>query len=671
MDAPPGTSPYAASNVPPGLLLRSFRGGKRQRQETRDEISSHAEQQDIALAEQENTALVGLTEFDSHLCKLLAQQWAWGILSAVAVQKYASAALEDAKVLLNRLHVNFSSSSNGPVSVSLSQFAALGCGGSCPGNIAKELRLLLGEPEMPPIHQEKIMTRFMKPGIWKPHKALVGHSFLLPHVVFSYLYHHNRAKFNQVFLGNRTSDQMAKFWTTVIERRDPRIIRHPMVERDNWMCLAVPLALHGDGVPVIGVGKAASRSLDTYSMHGIWATGSTIQMKLLLYSVFEKCKVSGVDENTDTMKAAWKLLAWSFAALFSGYHPKTDSSNEPWPIGSAERFLADANTPLADGYFAPIWLLKGDLDHYAKNLKLADYRRDQCCNYCPANKGDDIGMQMSNFRRNAAWKKLLYNADQWKASLAQVHVLFALMSFLTGHNVECGELHIMHLGTSSYLLGSAFWLLCYHLLPGTPAAKLEHLWAIIVNHYSKHKTRAQLSNLSLSMFANLKKPLEEFAKLKAKGAETKHLMGAALEAWTEMTKGVASVFIDPVRTCMEQMVSIHDILDESRFLDFLDEADAAQLKTHVDVFLQAYSMAAHYAIRANLPVFTVAPKHHWLWHWADRAKLLNPRKGNEMLDEHFVGIMKDVGKTCTCSTPLHGVPAALMNKYRWGMHFQD
>ena len=137
MDAPPGTSPYAASNVPPGLLLRSLKGGKRQRQEARDEISSHAEQQDIALAEQENTALVGLTEFDSHLCKLLAQQWAWGILSAVAVQKYASAALEDAKVLLNRLHVNFTSSSNGPVSVSLSQFAALGCGGSCPGNIAK------------------------------------------------------------------------------------------------------------------------------------------------------------------------------------------------------------------------------------------------------------------------------------------------------------------------------------------------------------------------------------------------------------------------------------------------------------------------------------------------------------------------------------------------------
>ena len=139
-------------------------------------------------------------------------------------------------------------------------------------------------------------------------------------------------------------------------------------------------------------------------MHGILASGSTLQINMLLFSTFEQCKAKGGDAMTDTMKGAWKLLVWSFEVLFSGYHPKTDHNGNPWPRHSAEHQLAKANTPLADDRFGVIWMLKGDLDHFATNLHVASYRTNMPCAYCPADRGEGPGTQFTNFNKNADWK---------------------------------------------------------------------------------------------------------------------------------------------------------------------------------------------------------------------------------------------------------------------------
>jgi len=444
-----------------------------------------------------------------------------------------------------------------------------------------------------------------------------------------------------------------------------------MAERQGWERHAIPLALHGDAVPVLGVGKSATRSLDAYSMHGILASGSTLQIKMLLFSVFEQCKAKGDDTMADTMKGAWKLLVWSFEVLFSGYHPKTDHNGNPWPRHSAEHKLAEANAPLADGMFGVIWMLKGDLDHFAKNLNVANYRTNMPCTYCPADRGEDPSMQFTNFNTNAAWKTKLYDAATWKASLTVVHPLFERMPFLNCHNIEPGELHVVHLGTSQYLLGSVLWLLCYRILPTSESINIDRIWSHIVNFYKRNKTTTQISNLTLSIFTDPKTPRSTYARLKTKGAETKHLIAAVLDTWTTLTREVDSEFVIPVRIALEKMHEIQSILDESRFLLFLDLSDAAKISAAADLYLQNYSRAAALADLALLPLFTVAPKHHWFWHWADRSKFLNPRKGNDMLDEDFVGVLKNVCHTCTSSTPLHAVPGALFDKYRWGMGLQD
>jgi len=138
--------------------------------------------------------------------------------------------------------------------------------GNNPGNVNKELKAWLGEPSLP-------VTRFQAPFGFKymrqggrptePTISEIDLPFMLPHLVFSYMYKHDKPRFEKKFLGppvvgKSFSDKLQDFWDCVIQRRDPRIMRHPMCARPNWQRWAIPLAIHGDGmlaVPLVRVGS--------------------------------------------------------------------------------------------------------------------------------------------------------------------------------------------------------------------------------------------------------------------------------------------------------------------------------------------------------------------------------------------------------------------------------
>jgi hypothetical protein len=87
-----------------------------------------------------------------------------------------------------------------------------------------------------------------------------------------------------------------------------------------------------------------------------------------MFSVFESTKVHGAPGEGNTMQEAWKVILWSMWHLWLGKWPEADWLNRPWPAGSAESRLAGQD--LAGGYFCVPWLLKGDLDFFAKCLGL-------------------------------------------------------------------------------------------------------------------------------------------------------------------------------------------------------------------------------------------------------------------------------------------------------------
>jgi hypothetical protein len=144
------------------LEWRSTRGGKRQRLAAAAELEQQGHRQDLQAppSEEPRTLHPQADVFDSELCKFLVKQWSLGLLSATKVQAIAYAAYRDEQHLIGRLP----ESSYALGSTTLAGFAVLGSYGRQAGNIARELRALLGEPNMAPVHYHTLPTKIQKPG---------------------------------------------------------------------------------------------------------------------------------------------------------------------------------------------------------------------------------------------------------------------------------------------------------------------------------------------------------------------------------------------------------------------------------------------------------------------------------------------------------------------------
>jgi len=240
-----------------------------------------------------------------------------------------------------------------------------------------------------------------------------------------------------------------------------------------------------------------------------------------------------------------------------------------------------------------------------------------------------------------------------------------MQSFSVFH-IEADKLHVVHLGVSQYFAGAVLWLLVYKILDGAAATNLNRVWDKIAEFYAKHQTLCQLSNLSLSMFHDAKtsEATMAYPRLKAKGAETKHLIPALRFAWMSLVVDQnCTPFFDHVRNCLDAQTRIEEVIDENRFSVFLNDQDVQVLQAGVDKYLAEYSRAVYLADTLHLCLFAVVPKHHYYYHWARRAYYINPRKGNASVDEHYLGILKEVAQASTAATALHKIPQILMEKY--------
>ena len=99
------------------------------------------------------------------------------------------------------------------------------------------------------------------------------------------------------------------------------------------------------------------------------------------------------------------------------------------------------------------------------------------------------------------------------------------------------------------------------------------------------------------------------------------------------------------------------------------KSSANRLRDCVDRFLSLYQGLAHASDQRKDLLFNLVPKLHWLWHLGQKAIFLNPRKGNTMVDEDYVGIFKKIVQACAQGTPSASVSLACMDKYCWGLHF--
>lgn len=169
---------------------------------------------------------------ESSLAHFLLEEWSWGFMSAVTVQKIAKAAKDD-----------------GLQHADIDALAALGSSGKHSRNCHPELLRKL--PPSPLAPETLLFTLPMKTGSLG--FRMVEQTMILPHVWFSMMYNHFPGAFRERVIGPEGA--VEAFWEAAIDH--PMFAGHGILQRRGFRSSAVPLSLHGDGVPVAGVGKAA------------------------------------------------------------------------------------------------------------------------------------------------------------------------------------------------------------------------------------------------------------------------------------------------------------------------------------------------------------------------------------------------------------------------------
>ena len=486
----------------------------------------------------------------------------------------------------------------------------------------------------------------------------------LPHEIFAYYYAKANARWKDLFLGShQDAERRREFWGELLRRNDPRLEGHPARDRPDFAYHAIPLSIHGDGVPVFSVGKHGSKSFDTYSMMSMWAKGASLCVKMYLFGIFKDCIEANAENGSGAMQHIWKVQCWSFHFLYLGVWPTVDWNGKELTDPSAK---ALAGKPLADGFFCIVYSIKGDLEHFCNTLGLKQHGAHDFCDVCPCVRHGPPDKNPFNFGPTSSWVRAPYNPTQWRALYDGrfLHWIFSL-AHVSNLTLDPDELHVIHLGVQQWFLGSVTWILVYAVMRGTPTENVDALWAFIRGYYLRNRVETQYTNFGLNFFTNPARPRLQYPCLKGRGAECKGLVGALLEAWQHFNpRGDARV-----RICLLRQLEVNETISANADNMFIPREDVPGFQRAIYEFLENYTSLAISATDNGDLLFNTTAKLHWYYHLGERAAFLNPRVGSCWLDEDFVGRFKTIVHACGFGLASHRVPQQAMEKYRWCLHF--
>ena len=586
--------------------------------------------------------------FDSKHALRLVKKWSWGLKSGIQLREEAQDAYDDQLAVLNNV-----GASREFAQKSLKRLAGLGSSGRHPSNIKDQLVTMLGEPTTTRATCYNIPMKILKPGPGIPNVQDVPVPIFEPHAQASDIYHHNRPRFNKMFLGGcDDGSKLKSFWNAVEKSEDPRLTNHPMKSRDGWKEKAIPTMIHDDAVPCVNVGKPGTKSWDCISFQGLLSIGSTLFVKLYIAGMFSSNKAPGTDHEL------WSIIVWSLWFAFLGTRPTISYDRQSEPENGGE--------PLCGGFFFVPWIVKADLDALAKCFGFRHYSAGIPCELCECtSEQNDWPNNYANFTARANWKKTLHTILTWRLG-ELLHPLFHLI-FFSCHNIEPDELHIIHQGTSTYMYGSILWKLVYQILPGDASENMALIWGHIVERYRQLGTDAQYSNLDLSSFCDPASPQATYPRLKGSGCEVKDLLLPLQYVWAKyMDDELREHHL--IKEMLSHQADIQSILSDFATEPVLPPQVSKDFQLATDLLLKKYVIVAQAADAREELLFSIVPKHHWMWHLAHRSQYLNPRRGNTMVDEDFVGHVKTLVQACVHGTKPHMVPIKVAEKMVWALY---
>lgn len=302
------------------------------------------------------------------------------------------------------------------------------------------------------------------------------HQLLLPHQLFHVMFTYHGDVFVDRLLGGNEKT-ITDFWTAMANH--PGYGPHPLRRRPDHKTRCIPIALHGDGVPVAGVGKSWSKSMDAYSWASLLCTGSVSKYLFLIYALFPKLVLCLPNQNS--VDEFFRVLSWSLYWMFLGVWPKRDHKGAEYPRESV--LGKRAGQPLAGGYYCVLWCLRGDLEHMCKVYGFPYWNTATPCGLCAADRSDK---PWTDCRPTARWRASIWKDDAWRAAGLNRHILFDL----PGASVVLfipDVMHTLHLGVYQYYLGSILELLTTHMLPKSAQENLDIVWTMVQQYYKARK----------------------------------------------------------------------------------------------------------------------------------------------------------------------------------------
>lgn len=238
---------------------------------------------------------------ESMLQGLLMTYLAQGIMSGVQVHAIAKAAKHDMDLTAEGYRLP-----------KLDQLAAIQHGKNLNGSVFNMMRK---ETNLPKPTDFYIPMKSTDP-------SAASSSILLPHELFASFYQ-NENGWRRSILPD--SSRLQDFWR--IFTQHPCMDNHPLKSRKDWNQWCVPLSLHGDETPITGVGKLWCHKaliLSWSSMMAVAHGNETIDCNIYIHGLFEKFMIPDSDEASGTMSVLWKILHWSFMAIWEGFWPSCD-----------------------------------------------------------------------------------------------------------------------------------------------------------------------------------------------------------------------------------------------------------------------------------------------------------------------------------------------------------
>ena len=553
----------------------------------------------------------------SALASYLYGAWCWGKLSPQEVQRIAHAAAQDIDTA-QRLGTD-------TVFPDLKFLSKLGTEGEYAGKMHEQM---VGRVD-PTIYCSP--ASFTLP-ILQGKRAVPTHQTALwPHEMFAHIYHKHRETFNQRIMPSR--ERLHAWWDAV--EHTEQFQSHPIRHRAGYRDWAIPIVMHGDGVPCVGVGKSWGKTFDVWHWTSLIGVGDTTALCFYIYGIF--CKLMSKQTGSDTLEKFYLSLRWSLLAWIRGQWPSHDANGKLY----AKNTVAGkrAGTPLAEGYFGVVWVWRADLDFIWKHflLPVRGYNSLAPCFSCPATK-----KTMRDVGPGAPWLPHVH-----KANRRVPHVLFQVAELgLTILSVFADYMHCKHIGTDMYFLGGLLHFLCYDVLDGdSPSANMEYLWGLLKQEF-RGCQHSHFNNICLSMFTQVRQPHKRSPQLKGRAGELKSMNKAMLSVWTRLMQPDDPTH-QQIRLALTASAKMDEVLDDhapsAGYFTLPTEA-AATFREATSVFLcsfRALDIEFKLSKRFNWTI-----KAHHLGHIALRCSDLNPRCSWNYMPEDYMHKIKILVQSC-------------------------